>query len=314
MNMSNALSDVGDGARALEAALTGIETLYSIEDGDAAVKAEIAAAHQNIVGKLIRDGDCEAAIETARAGVTVFRELLDEGRTDLAGEYGRLLGAYGFALERTQDIAGAIAATTASLDAYATAPGVPRETRELIREGLEPRLEGLLALERSGPGELGALLDETRGTVESATSMSREGMTAEASMLLEEAVGRLTFLLGRFPSDVIRRDLGHAASILGMVAFAAARPRVAQRALGLAIDSFGFLVEQSGERDRVDDLGRSYGALASLLAYDGDSEGVTEADMVIDEMYERLRRFDRRKARDWRTKTREIVRAARGGG
>ena len=303
-NLSNAIDDAGDHEAGLQVIEAAIELWETLVDQGEQRRSSLIDAYHNRVNKLVKLGDYEAAREHGTRTLALYRQLVDqEGRSDLIADMARLQAAHGVTLERLLDFEGAISALLTARGLYERTTSLEPEQRDMLLGALEGMRTRLEAVVESGPKDVATWLEEANRKLEQAGSLSRAGYPDEACMSLEEAVGWLMWLLGRYPSDDLYELCGRAATALGVVAMYAHRTEAARRGFTAALSCYGTLVDQ-GRLDQLDGWAGAELGLASLLLMHGDA---TQAMAVLDTMKRRLRELDPARHAHWSARAEELL-------
>ncbi|MFG2356317.1 protein kinase [Streptomyces sp. NPDC048521] len=286
-------------------------------DADAA-SAEPAQSAQRLANSLLLYGLHAEAARAARGAVDQYTALIAQGRGDLAAEASRVTGVLATALLCLGDLEGAERALEQTLSRHGRLatddPALGRAVRfadrwlpdssepahrrgpdlhafmfEALREQ-QRELRALLAVTSAGlPAQLAALERE----MGSASEIGAQASPRDASVLLDQVVGKLVWLSTRHPGASVEHLCGEAALRLGAFAMRCGRDAAAMSGFGRGIAAFRTLVVEYGRRDLVDRYLRALSAPVLLHGTRGDTASVRAA---LRELEAQARLHDRRNA------------------
>ncbi|MPY50952.1 hypothetical protein [Streptomyces acidicola] len=134
------------------------------------------------------------------------------------------------------------------------------------------------------------------GAVRSAAAIGARGERREASLLLGQYVGRLTWLATRYPGARAEQLRGEAARMLGTFVMACGRDAAAAHGFSQGITAYRTLVGEYGRRDCVDRYLRAMCAQVMLYGVRGEAAGVRAALRALEDQ---ARRYDPRNVTRW---------------
>ncbi|MEV6419580.1 serine/threonine-protein kinase [Streptomyces sp. NPDC051662] len=318
--LSGAYGDLGSYERALHAQEAAHAALTR-SPGTHAPSATLAQSAQRRANSRMLYGMHGEAAEAARDAVGQYSALIAQSRGDLAAEASRVTGTLATALLCLGDIEGAERALEQTLSQHGGLttddPALGRAARSTTRwlpdspepvhrrggdvhafvfealSGQHRELRSLLAIT---PASLPAQLAALDGDMRSAFDIGAQGARRDASLLLEQLVGKLSWLTARHPGASAEQLCGEAALRLGTFAMMCGRDAAAVRGFARGIAAYRTLVVEYGRRDLVDRYLRALSAPVMLYGVLGDTAAVSAA---LRELHEHARRHDRRNAARW---------------
>jgi serine/threonine protein kinase/tetratricopeptide (TPR) repeat protein len=153
-NLSNAIEDARDYRMALDVIDAAIALLQTLADRGEEQISNLVDVYHNRVNKLVKLGSYAAARDSGERTLSLYRQLVAEGRTDLVIELARLQFAHGMTLERLFDLQGAISAHQTARGLFAGVTSMDPELRDGILRDLDGRLARLEQLLTSGPKDV----------------------------------------------------------------------------------------------------------------------------------------------------------------
>jgi tetratricopeptide (TPR) repeat protein len=307
-NLSNTLEDAGQYADALSAISLAINDLRSLGPDVPRASEDLAHAYQNATNKLVNDGDYEQAREVVEPALEGFRELAAQGRDDVAEELARLQAVYALCLERLFDIPGAITAAQAAVTAFRNAPRVDAQLRAGALDMLDSRLETLRGLRDCAPGDVLSWVPHIRLKLDTGGALLRERSVEPAARFFGDALTAAAYLAQRSAPRQLLELLAEAGVSLAMAAYYGGRPLLLWRGGRFALDARRQLVDDTGERDQLDQLGRTYASIASMLVFLEKEEA---ADSLLGEMREVVGAYDAGAAREAEQEASRLMQEAR---
>ncbi|GHE08346.1 serine/threonine-protein kinase [Streptomyces alanosinicus] len=318
--VSAVYGDLGAYERALAAQEESYDALAR-SAGRPAPSALLAQAAQRVANARLQYGLAAGAAEAARTAIDQYTALIAEGRDDLAMEASRVTGVLATALTALGDIEGAEHALARMLSQHAALaaddPALGRAVRHarrwlpdsaeashnrggelhaFLREALGGRHQELQQLLAVTPAGLRGQLAAYERDMRSAGDIGAQGERRQASVLLEQLVGKLRWLTARHPGAGAEQLYGEAALRLGTFAMMCGRDAAALSGLAQGIEAYRTLVVDHRRKDLVDRYLRALSAPVVLHGVRGDAESVQGALRTLEEQ---ARRHDRRHATRW---------------
>ncbi|MBA2813118.1 hypothetical protein E0500_038860 [Streptomyces sp. KM273126] len=171
------------------------------------------------------------------------------------------------------------------------------EVRDFVFEALSGMRQELRSLLAATAADEPAQLAAFEGAVRSAAAIGARGERREASLLLGQHAGRLTWLATRHPGARAEQLRGQAALMLGTFALACGRDAAAAHGFTQGIAAYRTLVGGHGRRDCVDRYLRAMCAQVMLNgARGGEAAGVRAAVRTLEDQ---ARRYDPRNVTRW---------------
>ncbi|MET8275682.1 serine/threonine-protein kinase [Streptomyces sp. NPDC005096] len=283
--------------------------------------AQLAQSAQRLANARWQFGMHPEAAEAAHSAVGQYSALIAQGRGDLTVEAARVTGTLATVLLCLGDVEDAERALQQMLTLHGGLatddPALGRAARfatRVLSDSPEPvhrragdvhafmfealsnqqrALRSLLAVTSAGlPAQLAALEDD----LQSACGIGAQGARHDAALLLEQLVGKLVWLSGRYPGRGAEQMCGEAALRLGTFAMKCGRDAAAARGFAWGIAAYRTLVVDHGRRDLVDRYLRALSAPAVLHGMRGDEASVSA---VLRELQEHARRHDPHNAARW---------------
>jgi hypothetical protein len=251
----------------------------------------------------VRAGYYDRAVEEAQQVQASFDDLIAQGRSDIVLPAARLKAIYSVALERTFALEAAIDAIDVAVAALTADVAGDEELRAASTEALVRHRAELVTVTTSTRSDLPRLLGELAADLDEGEGFARQGERDVALFVLENALGRLAWIVEVHDTDEAHDLLGRLCLSLGVIA-ASSRREMARRAYVLAIGSYGVLARDRGQRAYAEPLAKTYVGLASLFAMNGYPE---EAGNILQAMEDEVGAIDRRVRREWAKTGRRLV-------
>ncbi|MFI6358836.1 protein kinase [Streptomyces sp. NPDC050743] len=318
--LSGAYGDLGAYERALSAQETAHAALAR-SPGVHPPSAELAQSAQRVGNARLLYGTTAEAAEAARDALDQYSALIARGRDDLAMEASRVTAVLATALVCLGDIEGAERALEQAVSRHAALaaddPALGRAVRFASRwlpdspkpahrrggdlhafmfEALSEQWQELRALLAVTPSRVPAQLAAFEKDMQSAVGIGSRGATRDASVLLEQLVGKLAWLTARHPGASAEHVYGEAALRLGTYAMMCRRDAVAVSAFARGVAAYRTLVVEHRRSDLVERYLRTLSAPIMLHGSRGDTESLRAALRTLED--EALR-HDHRNARRW---------------
>ncbi|MFD7812882.1 protein kinase [Streptomyces sp. NPDC059785] len=291
--------------------------------------AQLAQSAQRLASARWQFGMHPEAAEAARAAVDQYSTLIAQGRGDLVVEAARVTGTLATnllclgdlegaerALQRMLSLHGGLATDDPALGRaarFATRwlPESPEpvhrrggDVHAFMSEALSNQQQALRSLLAVTPAGLPAQLAALEGDLGSACDIGAQGGRYDAALLIEQVVGKLVWLSGRYPRGGAEHLCGEAALRLGTFAMMCGRDAAAARGFAQGIAAYRTLVVDHGRRDLVDRYLRALSAPVVLHGMRGDEASVGAA---LRALHEQARRHDPRNAARWVQRARASV-------
>lgn len=320
--LSAAYGDLGAYEQAVHAQEAAHTAATQWSGGGTAPSASTAESAQRLANSRLQFGLYAEAAEAARDSIDQYAALLAQGRRDLAAEASRVTGTLATALICQGDLEGAERAleqmltkfsrlsandpalgraarfATRWMDSDANTPTHRRggAVRDFIFEALTNLRRELRSLLAATTVDVPTHLATFERDIRSVSAIGAQGERREASLLLEQLVGKLTWFTVRHPSAEADQLRGEAALVLGTFAMMCGRDATAAHGFAQGIAAYRTLVTAYQRRDCAD---RYLRALCTPVMLHGIRGETSSVEAALGELERQARHYDRRHAAQW---------------